>query len=120
MPIRGVTKFINWIQSKDINSANFEKQSLALLDSTTFRSKFIDHPQQHALHDWLTFTSEESSIIYYIRTGDNVYFPTDLTDPYVIGFEPPVDCRSFYVSPKRETTKTALISFTKHILKSLK
>ena len=57
-------------------------------------------------------------IIYFIRQGNNVVFRS-VFDPYDKDFVPPVDHKSFYVSPNSKITYDALLYFSKKALTSL-
>ena len=99
MPIRSTEKFLRWLLKK-MDASQFSEEIGLLQNSLDFRNKFVDHPQQHALHDWMTMThpSGAGAIIYYIKNGTEVYYRGSL-DPFHPDFKPPVNYKSFYVSP---------------------
>lgn len=118
MPIDSVTKFLRHMSDKSYDSL-VKDHSAALIKSVDFRSKFIDHPQQHALHDWMTISYIKGTcIVYFLKKDDKVYFRPH-ADPYASDFRPPFDCDSFYVSPKHSETFEAVKIFTIQILSSL-
>lgn len=118
MPIDSLTKFLRHISDKSYESI-VKDQATLLIKSADFRSKFIDHPQQHALHDWLTYSyGTGTCIIYFIRKGNEVYY-REPKDPYAPDFTPPVNYKSFYVSPAHTQVFLAVIYFTEKVLSSL-
>ncbi|MES2762034.1 MAG: hypothetical protein V4677_07505 [Bacteroidota bacterium] len=118
LPISGVTKFLKYI-SETNQDEYIDVQADALKTSIDFRAKFIDHPQQHALHDWMTWSHGSGTcIIYFIRTGNGVYVPEHI-DPYACDFRPPIDCGDFYVSPPPHEAFLAIKGFSVAILDNL-
>lgn len=118
MPIDSLTKFLRHISDRSYESI-VKDQAALLIKSADFRSKFIDHPQQHALHDWMTYSyGTETCIIYFVRKGNKVYY-RELKDPYAPDFVPPIDHKSFYVSPAHTQVFLAVIYFTEKVLSSL-
>lgn len=118
MPIDSLTKFLRHISDKSYESI-IKDQAALLLKSADFRSKFIDHPQQHALHDWMTYSyGTGACIIYFIRKGPEIYY-REPKDPYAPDFVPPVNYKSFYVSPAHTQVFLAVLHFTEKVLKSL-
>lgn len=122
IPIRNVTSFLKYVQSKWNNDLQLNKQVEILTSSINFRSKFIDHPQQHILHDWMTMPHGHGiCIIYFIRNeNDNVYFIDWTINPYDKNFKPPVDCSEFYVSPEKNITFDALKDFSVCVLNHIR
>jgi hypothetical protein len=119
LPIRSVTQFLTYM-SKRHEEEKFLKSVKFLQDSVNFRAKYVDHPQQHALHDWMTFSyGSGSCIIYFIRTGNEVYALENF-DPYSSNFKPPVAHESFYVSPSHEVVYLCVECFTKTVLESFR
>lgn len=119
MPIDSLVKFLRHISDKSYESTVKDQASL-LIKSADFRSKFIDHPQQHALHDWMTYSygPEECCIIYFTRKGPEVYY-IEPKNPYAPDFVPPVNYKSFYVSPAHTQVFLAVVHFTEKVLYSL-
>jgi len=118
MPVDSLTKFLRHISDKSYESI-VKDQAALLIKSADFRSKFIDHPQQHALHDWITYSYGTGvCIIYFIRKGNEVYF-IEPRDPYAPNFVPPVNYKSFYVSPAHTQVFLAVTYFTEKVLSSL-
>lgn len=85
-----------------------------LIKSIEFRAKYIDHPQQHLAHDWMTYAWQDKDfrkvyIIYFIRAGDKVYHRHGAKDPESPYFKCPMECGdNFYVSPYAWSTHDAL------------
>lgn len=118
LPISSVTRFLEYICETN-QDEYIHAQAEVLKTSIKFRAKFIDHPQQHALHDWMTCSyGSGTCIIYFIRTGDGVYMPTQL-NPYAPDFRPPIDCGDFYVSPPTDEALLAIKGFSEGILNNL-
>lgn len=110
LPTRKLEKFLQYILSLP------EFQHLldfitVLNTSRAFRAKFIDHPQQHAAHNWYMQSSNAMvHVIYYLPSedqGDTVSVPSS-HNPYDEGFVPAVDCKEFYVSPNYHATFEAV------------
>lgn len=105
MPRNSVEKFLKFLD-RELNFTHSEAIKV-LNDSRFFRAKFIDHIQQHVVHDWMTWDYETGvTVIYFIRTGDRVFTPT-VFDPYSPNFVLPVDHKSFYVAPKHYEVNNA-------------
>lgn len=109
-PIDSIRRFLQFAREKSYDSTLSD--ALQWLErSEDFRAKFVDHPQQHLLHDWITYSHiGESYVIYFVRQpGElvNVYMvpPLDPIDPR---FRPPVNYQSFYVSPNPSRTIAAV------------
>lgn len=117
-PIDSVTKFLEFARQNSYKSALHDQLTL-LQKSVDYRAKFVDHPQQHIMHDWMTYNFEgQNWVIYFLPKSNNVYpiYPFHPSDPR---FKPPVDCGSdFYVAPHPHLTYGA-IQLTSHILLDL-
>jgi hypothetical protein len=101
-PINSVEGFLKFLKSSDKNNLYLHKIIDKLLESVRYRSKFIDHPQQNKLHNWMTFGYEnEYFVIYYIPKGREVYM-IDNIHPRDSGFKPPVNCDEFLVNPNED------------------
>lgn len=120
MPIKGIEKFLSWISKQSYSSQL--KEGIFLLDKAReFRDIFIDHPQQHILHDWMTYSHlNGTAIIYFIRDGNKVYTPGNTVDPYDPNFKPPFDYKSFYVSPDYRKVHDSMKYFVNSILELIK
>lgn len=118
-PINSVKKFLEFVKEKQLQYRSALADQIDILQkSRDFRSKFIDHPQQHQLHDWMTHRTEEGEmyIIFFKRKGKEVYAPTPKhpSDPE---FKPPVNCgKDFYISPDERKTLKAIEVLIKHML----
>lgn len=120
MPIKGAEKFLLWI-SKRSYSGQLKDNVTLLGKAREFRTIFIDHPQQHILHDWMTYSHlNGTAIIYFVRNGNKVYAPGSIVDPYNPNFRPPFDYKSFYVSPDYRKVHESMKSFVKATLESIK
>lgn len=112
-PINSVDRFLDYLLGKNESlsiSIDYLKKSIS------FRAKFVDHPQQHKLHDWMTYLSDgRYYIIYFIPTADrNVYLRVG--NPLDVEFEPPVSCSDFYVSPHFAETYGSLCNLIVYCL----
>lgn len=110
-PVGSITKFLAALKERDFRYKDRLLDHVAVLErSADFRSKYVDHPEQHQLHDWMTYCPEEKAyIIYFIRKSGALIYRAGPTDPFHPGFQPPVDCGDdFYVSPDPERTYSAM------------
>lgn len=120
MPIKGVERFLLWV-SKQSYSSQLKNHIVLLDNARNFRAIFIDHPQQHIIHDWMTYSHlNGTAIIYFIRNGNKVYAPGSIVDPYDPNFKPPFDYKSFYVSPDYRKVHESMKFFVKVTLESIK
>lgn len=120
LPIRSVDKFLFFIEKE---YPSLKEEILQLKRIQKFRVEAVDHIQQHTLHTWMTMSypsnqGAECVVIYYIKNGNEVYVPK-YTDPYSSDFRPPVNYKSFYVSPPYKEVYLALQSFIKTIVSHL-
>ncbi|HEX7456629.1 MAG TPA: hypothetical protein VF303_04160 [Candidatus Nanoarchaeia archaeon] len=117
MPIRSAERFIRFMKK---NSSNLDAEWDLLEKARDFRIKFIDHIQQHVLHDWMTYSTVRGGavVIYFIPEDypNPVYF-TEPLDPLDPNFIPPVGNRGFYVSPPYKDVYKALKKTVKSHLK---
>ena len=119
MPVSSIKEFLNFLESK---CPELKTKLSEIERARDFRAKFIDHIQQHTLHDWMTYSfpgkmGEECVIIYFIKRGSEVYHRGFQPNPYAEGFMPPVNYESFYVSPPHKEAKAALFDIFEHIIK---
>ncbi len=98
LPIGSVQKFIEYLQER---FPKLKKELELLEKARAFRAKFVDHIQQHTLHDWMTYSPAvgEAVVIYFIPSNNSYPDYGDFTDPFNPTFKPPVGHKSFYVSP---------------------
>ncbi|MBP9815653.1 hypothetical protein KBD09_00240 [Candidatus Woesebacteria bacterium] len=119
-PIHSVKKFLEFIgDHKSFRYRSTIQNQKSLLESSVdFRSKFIDHPQQHLLHDWATFrANDEAFLIFFIRKGNEVYFIDPTIHPSDAEFKPPINCgKDYYIPPSPLDTLKACLSLVKHLL----
>jgi hypothetical protein len=121
MSITSIKNFLEFLSSGHL----VLKESLAWLEKARdFRARFVDHIQQHVLHDWMTYSypgkfGPECVIIYFVRKGPEVYYPGIQLDPYAPDFQPPVNYKSFYVSPPHKECLLAFQLVTEEIIKSI-
>ena len=119
LPIKSISRFLIFI-TEWFPSDSLRQNAKILKISIDFRSKYVDHPQQHVLHDWMTYSyGTGTCIIYFIRTGNGVYVP-EIFNPYDPNFKPPVDHEDFYISPPHTVVFKALQDFSIETLSSLK
>lgn len=108
-PINSVERFLKHLHNKytdRIDPTVFEY----LNKSREFRSKFVDHPQQHKLHDWMTINYNDISYVVYFKrgaTGDVKMIDADIPPDHP-SFIPPISCEDFYVSPNKSKTYAAV------------
>ncbi len=120
MPITKLSKFLklNWL-SKGERTQGLVKCAEILEVSRSFRSKYIDHTQQHVVHDWMTVSINEETVIIYFVVGENPLFKSKgILDPRSPDFWPPIACEEFYVSPPYRETIESMKDFVMQILVS--
>lgn len=130
MKIGSNTHFLDFLEKKHIGIAQIKELRKAL----EFRAKFVDHIQQHVLHDWMTYgtsNAKESQcvIIYFIKAESEVRLPNIITaesglytprfDPFHQKFELPFSHNGFYVSPQHLNCHRSFIELTEIILESI-
>ena len=117
-PINSVKGFLEYLSKKFPYRGGLKDQITILEKSRDYRSKFIDHLQQHILHEWMTFGyNGEYYVIYFRSKGDEVYSIRGDIDPMSPDFRPPVNCGDdFYISPDKKKTYKALVGLTKTLL----
>lgn len=118
-PIDSVKKFLEYIKGEIFKYRSVLGDQIDILEkSRDFRAKFIDHPQQHQLHDWMTFRAEDGLyLIFFMRKGDEVYAIDPTIHPFDPNFKPPVNCgEDYYIAPSEGKTLKAVEIFIKHIL----
>lgn len=118
LPIGGIEDFLNFLGTKIELDIGHEIEELER--ARDFRARFIDHTQQHALHNWMTFTyptraGNECVVIYYISRGPEVYYRPHI-NPYAPDFEPPVNYQSFYVSPPHNECHQAIFEMCQKVI----
>lgn len=113
-PINSNKRFLEFLKENNRYRSQFVTAIDALMRSIDYRAKFIDHPQQHLTHDWMTFSTNEKSrndlyIIHFIKYGNEIYAPGGNTNPEDPTFRPPINCGDdFYVSPNVYRTQEAM------------
>jgi hypothetical protein len=118
LPIGSVKGFLGFLRNK--TGFDLDNQLTELERARDFRAKFVDHTQQHALHNWMTFSyptkvGPECIVIYYISRGPEVYFRSHV-NPYTPDFQPPVNYESFYISPPHNKCHQTLFSVCQRII----
>lgn len=109
-PISSIEKLLKALSDHKYKYSSVMQDQIYILEkSRSFRTKFVDHPQQHQIHDWYTYGFKgDYYLIFFIRTGANVYVPVGDIDPLSSDFKPPVDHSDFYVAPDKDRTQKAL------------
>lgn len=118
-PINSVKKFLEYTKDKIFKYRSILGDQIDVLQkSRDFRSKFIDHPQQHQLHDWMTFkVKKDVFLIFFKRHGNEVYMIDPTKHPFDPDFKPPVNCgKDFYIAPNEKETLKAIEVLVRHIL----
>lgn len=123
LSISSIKAFLEWLEKL---SPEVAAQVKDLEKARDFRGKFIDHVQQHELHDWITTTNmtgpdaPDSALVFFIRKNEQheAVFRPDL-NPYSPSYEPPVNHSGFYVSPQSKKTHRALQDTVRCVLSSL-
>lgn len=121
MSIGSVKKFLEFLLSKHLDHG----ESLSWLETARdFRARFVDHVQQHVLHDWMTYSypgkfGPECVIIYFVKKGPEVYHRGFQTGPYDPSFEPPVNYESFYVTPPHKECFLSFELITENVIQHL-
>lgn len=107
------------------NAWRYQSQALKAVDSldhsVSFRSKFVDHPQQNKSHNWLTSGyGDRQYVVYYRAVGNEVRLAPGHPDPLHPAYRPPVSCGDdFFVAPHPADTFETLYILTRHALPSL-
>jgi len=119
--IGSIKHFLVFLQSKFPSL----KENLSDLEmGRDFRAKFVDHVQQHTLHGWLTYSfpskdGEECVIIYFIKKGNEIYYMGENVNPYSKDFKPPVNYKTFYVSPPHRKVRESFLAVVRHVIGEL-
>ncbi len=121
LPIGGIEEFLRFLRTK--TALNIDNELTELERARDFRARFVDHTQQHALHNWMTFSyptgvGQECVVIYYISQGPEVFFRPH-TNPYAPDFRPPVNYESFYVSPPHNECHKALFGMCQKVIRQI-
>ncbi|MFA5878479.1 MAG: hypothetical protein WC845_03895 [Candidatus Staskawiczbacteria bacterium] len=123
VPIGTIKKFLDYLQQ---HYPKYENFIIHLQKAREFRSNFVTHIQQYALHDWMTVSyrdirDQKCAVVYFVRSegGELPFFSPAQLNPYNKGFNPPVKCKSFYVSPRHVDCFVAFKSFIKEFLTDL-
>jgi len=117
IPIRKNGKFLKFLKNEYPKLIDFIK---ILELSTSFRNKFIDHTQQHVLHDWMTYSYPENNqakavVIYFIKNSNNVY-QREERNPFSLNFQPPINCKEHYISPYYKDVYKSLLVIVEYII----
>lgn len=121
MPFNSIEKFLKFLEKRD---ALFEKESKILERARDFRARFIDHTQQHILHDWETSASMDASghnsctVIYFNKKSPSAFY-RGVFDPRDARYEPSGDYETFYVSPSHREAHAAFYNLCENVIKSL-
>ena len=115
IPINSIKQFLTHVkEGKFRYKVKLHRVIEKLIYSEDYRAKFVDHPQQHKMHNWMSYTyqangSREAVIIYYILYGSQpVYVPNSVYDPHDPDFKPPLPTGTdFYISPDINDTLDA-------------
>lgn len=108
IPIGSIERFLAYIDKvyglKEVLPGVID----SLNSSRDFRSRFVDHPQQHGAHNWYMYSYGTGiCIVYYLPDEDLdqevIYVPT-MGYPYVDNFQPIFKTKSCYVSPNHHST----------------
>ena len=114
-PINSVKRFLEYIILNIPNDIEIENSIDELLASISYRAKFVDHPQQQKLHNWMTFGYRgEHFVIYYIPKGREVYVH-DNSHPRDPNFKPPVNCEEFMVNPDGQSVYKSVFDLVEYI-----
>ncbi len=118
IPINSINKFLKFLKKTNLNEL-LKDDIDNLLNSITFRAKFIDHPQQHAAHNWMTWRAEEEIVILYFIP----LFTEEEIEKYYQKHKdkatPPFEEKSMYISPYINITYKSLKIFIENILENL-
>ena len=118
-PINSVKRFLQFLKEKPYRYQSvLHDQVDTLLKSVDFRAKFVDHPQNHPVHDWMTYDYiKDTYLIYFIKRGPEVYYMPGNPDPEAPDFLPPVNCgEDFFVSPNIHKVNSALMNLVDQLL----
>jgi hypothetical protein len=110
-PVGSISKFLMALKDRNFRYKDRYLVQVGILErSADFRSKYIDHPERHQLHDWMTYKYvDRVHVIYFIKRSQTVSWLGGNPDPSSPDFRPPVGCGDdFYVSPDTERTYDAM------------
>jgi len=110
-PIGSISKFLDALKERDFRYKDRLLDQVTVLEkSADFRSKYVDHPEQHQLHDWMTMVYLGNyRVIYFIKRDDTVVYRPGSSDPDSPDFRPPLGgVEEFYVSPDLDRTYDAV------------
>ncbi len=110
-PVGTISKFLATLKGRVFQYQHQYLRRVGVLErSADFRSKYVDHPERHELHNWMTMRYfDKHLVIYYLEKGGEVTHRAGSSDPFSPDFQPPVNCGDdFYVSPDPDETCDAL------------
>jgi len=119
IPIKSVKKFLTYISTSQAKYQSVLIDQINILEkSRDFRAKFIDHPQQHLLHDWMTFNFlGKVYLIFFKASGQEIYAINPDIHPMSPRFKPPVNCgKNFYIAPNEDECFDAIQILLEHLL----
>lgn len=122
-PIDSVQKFLTFLKENEFRySSKTLEQIDILLRSVEFRARFVDHPQQHQLHDWMTHNNLGKTTAIYFQPDPSgvtaVLYMPDHRDPDDPNFRPAVDVGdNFYVAPSLQRTYDAFQAVSTALLR---
>ena len=124
MPVRSIKKALDFLE-RELESETCATSVAQLRKSIEFRTKSIDHPQQHALRNWMTIKSgAETAVLYFVpdysisRVGNEIRVREMVAERFVAGSSTspwqaeflPEDSDQFLLAPHVESTHLALKS----------
>lgn len=131
LPKDSVSKLLRYVKERS-NSSVLQNHIVHLERSVDFRARFVDHPDQHVVHDWMTFRPLGRTVTVYFaphfggatpeqeaRLREQLRLQSEhngFADPWSAYFHPPLACESFYVSPRVDDT---FASFEQYVLDAL-
>jgi hypothetical protein len=110
-PVGSISKFLAALKERKFRYKDRLLDQVAILEkSSDFRSKYIDHPDQHQLHNWMThFYLNKYHVVYFLTGGDPADIHAGDPDPDSPDFHPPIGgLLGFYVSPDLDRTYDAM------------
>src|SRR5689334_18548500 len=88
-PVGSISRFLAALKERDFRYKDRFLDHVSVLErSADFRSKYVDHPERHQLHDWMTYRPDRYTyVIYFIRKGTGVFWRGGPPDPFHPDFQ---------------------------------
>jgi len=131
LPIKSVKRALELFESLSV-SPLVKEAVRTLRSSNEFRTQFADHPQMHALHNWLTFTFHAQAIVLFFKPDffsersederrvwqwlETRIMSSGARTPWDPAFLADADPGRFYIAPPARATSYALSVLVRSVL----